>query len=378
MIRPDFPERVGPTQFWRVVFRTIAVSFLLTVADMKCSGADTGISLADESQAAGPASTQAGDAAFSGMPADLARSQLLQWVVKARAAEADATKVTALWADESQIGSMTAEECLDHLMESFAVVDEPVRNLVTACRTGGTYPKLTWEGHRSDPFFRHQVQLWEARALTQHRRYDEALSLLENLPPEQVVDPASLFFYRAVCRLRLLKTAEAAEDLVLLLRHTLDVPDRFRTVAELMKQEAGVESEGLPHVAQLMSDVHRRLDLGRADDPVQKREDEVIAALDKLLKEMEEQQQQQQQSNGGGGASGNQNIPGQQGADQSMLKGSSGKGEADRKELTENGNWGMLDQKAETQARELIRQQFPPNFLDAIGRYTRRLAEQKK
>ena len=38
----------------------------------------------------------------------------------------------------------------------------------------------------------------------------------------------------------------------------------------------------------------------------------------------------------------------------------------------------MLDKQAETQAKELIRQQFPPNFLDAISRYTRKIAEQKK
>jgi hypothetical protein len=38
----------------------------------------------------------------------------------------------------------------------------------------------------------------------------------------------------------------------------------------------------------------------------------------------------------------------------------------------------MLDKQQEVQARELIRQQFPPNFLDAISRYTQKLAEQKK
>jgi len=130
-------------------------------------------------------------------------------------------------------------------------------------------------------------------------------------------------------------------------------------------------------VARLMSDVQRRLDLGNADDPVQKREDEVIAALDKLLEEMEKQKQKQQQQ-GDGQGQGQQNQPGPQGSAQSTIKGSAADGDADRKELTENGSWGMLDKQAETKARELIRQQFPPNFLDAISRYTRRIAEQKK
>ena len=90
------------------------------------------------------------------------------------------------------------------------------------------------------------------------------------------------------------------------------------------------------------------------------------------------EKQKQQQQSGGGQGDGQQNQPGQQGASQSAIKGSAAEGEADRKELSENGNWGMLDKQAETKARELIRQQFPPNFLDAISRYTRRIAEQKK
>jgi hypothetical protein len=142
-----------------------------------------------------------------------------------------------------------------------------------------------------------------------------------------------------------------------------------------MQEETGINSDGLPQVARLMSDVQRRLDLGNSNEPVQKREDEVIAALDKLLEEMKKQQQQQQDGDGGGGQP---NQPGEQGADQSTIKGSADAGDADRKDLTENGSWGMLDKEAEAQARELIRQQFPPNFLDAISRYTRKIAEQKK
>ena len=145
----------------------------------------------------------------------------------------------------------------------------------------------------------------------------------------------------------------------------------------MMKEEAKVATEGLPQVARLMFDVQRRLDLGYSDDPVQKRQGEVIAALDKLLEEMEKQEQKQQQQ-GDGQGQGRQNQPGAQGATQSTIKGATAEGDADRKDLTENGSWGMLDKQAETKARELIRQQFPPNFLDAISRYTRRIAEQKK
>ena len=315
--------------------------------------------------------------AFSRMSIDQVQARLLQWLAQAKTDEATATKVTALWADKAAVQALPAEDVLDLLMESFAIADESVQALMEACRTSGVHEPMNFEGVRSDSFFREQVQLYHARWLTQHRFFDEAMVLLESLNPETSVDPASLFFYRAVCRLRLLKPAEAGDDLGLLLNNTLDVPARFRTVAELMKEESGVTAEGLPQVARLMSDVQRRLDLGKSDTPVQKREDEVIAALDKLLEDMEKEKQQQQQQSGQGGG-GQQNQPGEQGQAQSTIKGATGDGNADRKDLTENGSWGMLDKQAETQAKELIRQQFPPNFLDAISRYTRKIAEQKK
>lgn len=317
--------------------------------------------------------------AFQRMPIDQAQARLLQWLALAKADEPTAREVSALWEDKSELQTLTAEETLDRILDSLAIADESARKVVAACRAGAPFSPPNFEGVRSDSFYRDHVQLYYARWLTQHRFYDEALPMLESLTPESVADPASLFFYRAICRLRLLKSAEASDDLALLLNNTLDVPSRFRTVAELMQAEAGDNAPGLPEVAKLMSDVQRRLDLGNSNDPVQKREEEVIAALDKLLKEMEEQQkQQQQQQQSGQGGGQQQNQPGQQGIAQSTIKGSSAEGNADRKDLTENGNWGMLDKQAEAQAKELIRQQFPPNFLDAISRYTKRIAEQKK
>ena len=316
--------------------------------------------------------------AFRRMPIDQVQARLLQWLAVAKVDDPTARQVSSLWKDKAELESLTAEETLDRIVDSLAIADDSARKVVDTCRSGAPFSPPNFEGVRSDAFYRDHVQLYYARWLTQHRFYDEAISMLESLTPESVADPASLFFYRAICRLRLLKSSEAGDDLALLLNNTLDVPSRFRTVAELMQAEAGDNSSGLPEVAKLMSDVQRRLDLGNSNDPVQKREEEVIAALDKLLKDMEEQQKQQQQQQSGQGGGQQQNQPGQQGIAQSTIKGSSAEGEADRKDLTENGNWGMLDKQAEAQAKELIRQQFPPNFLDAISRYTKRIAEQKK
>lgn len=327
--------------------------------------------------ASGKNSVSASAAAFGRMPVEQIKEQMLQWLKLSRTDEATSKQVMELWSSSDQTDALTAEQTLDRVIDSFAIADKSVQQLVESCRSTGTRKSLDYEGARADAFFRDHVTLYHARWLTQHRFFDEAVSMLEELNPENVVDPASLFFYRAVCRLRLLKPADAGDDITLLLNNTLDVPSRFRAVAEMMKEEVTVAAEGLPQVARLMSDVQRRLDLGNSDDPVQKREDEVVAALDKLLEEMEKEKQKQQQSADGQGQ-GQQNQPGQQGAAQSTIKGAAAEGDADRKDLKENGNWGMLDKQAETKARELIRQQFPPNFLDAISGYTRRIAEQKK
>ena len=354
---------------------SLVIASVIMVGGIASTVAEASVAVLPPDDAAGRKSTVA-SAAFGRMPIEQIKERLQQWLTLSRTDETTSKQAMELWSDRDQVDGLTAEQTLDRLIESLAIADTSVQQLVESCRATGTHRPLDYEGARSDAFFRDHVTLYHARWLTQHRLYDEAMLMLEALDPENVVDPASLFFYRAVCRLRLLKSAEAGDDVTLLLNHTLDVPSRFRAVAEMMKAEVQVATEGLPQVARLMSDVQRRLDLGNSDDPVQKREDEVVAALDKLLEEMEKQKQQQQ--SGGGQGDGQQNQPGQQGAAQSAIKGSAAEGEADRKELSENGNWGMLDKQAETKARELIRQQFPPNFLDAISRYTRRIAEQKK
>jgi hypothetical protein len=320
--------------------------------------------------------------AFTRLPPATARLQLLDWLQKHNIPADRAAAAAQLWPDNPSIAELSAEETLDRLVEAFAAADDSVAQLVKTCQAGQVPTAPDFSGPRSDPFCRSHLQLWLARWFVQHRCHDEALPLLESLTPEQLADPASLFFYRAASRLQLLQPGPAGNDLTLLLNNTPDIPPRFRAVAEMMQAEVRTalnSRDGLPQVARLMSDVQRRLDLGKADQPVQKRETEVIDALDKLLKELEEQQQQQQQQqqqNGQGG--GGQNMQNAQPREQGGTQGIRGDGRADRRELSENGAWGMLDKQQEVQARELIRQQFPPNFLDAISRYTQKLAEQKK
>lgn len=325
-----------------------------------------------------PAAQDSATIAFSPVKPEAAQSLMLQWLAGTGADPETARAATSLWADREAVNGSSAEELLDWVVETMAIADPATRRFVDACREGELAETPVFDGIRSDPIYRNSIRLYQARWLTQHRFVDEALEILETMSPDDLIDPAGYFFYRAVCQQLLLQPKQAVGSLQLLLNHTVDVPDRFRAVAAIMMDEIKEqETEGMHGVARLMSDVQRRLDLGRSGEKVQKQEDQVVALLDQLLEEMEKQKQQQQQQSGGGQGEGSQNQPGQQGASESRIKGTTGEGIADRRELSESGSWGMLDQQTEAQARELIRQKFPSNYLDAISRYTRKIAERK-
>ncbi len=321
---------------------------------------------------------QSNGVTFSGMSAERVRTELMDWLASSGASPEIVQRITEQWMNDETVGRLSGEELLDRLVLAFADVDTATRRLVEESYGPGPLQGVIFDGIRSATLYRNQVQQFQARWLVQHRFYDEALPLLTELTPDDQVDPAGLLFYRSICQAELLQRQNAIDSLSLLLNNTLDVPGRFRVVAEMLQKElVEQKDEGLDKVAQLMKDVERRLDLGRSGEKTQEQEDAVIAAFDKLLEELDKQNQQQQQQ-GGGGSNSQGNRGGTQGAAQSQIKGSPADGEADRKELTEEGKWGMLDKKAEAKARELIRDKFPPNFLDQIGRYTKKLAEQKK
>jgi hypothetical protein len=316
-------------------------------------------------------------AAFAPASVQDIQDRLLQWMALADLDEQTARSITGLWADVDSLQSASADELLDRVVESLASADPGVRRLVDEANQGSIPSAMVFDGIRRESFFRDNVQLWYARWLTQHRLYDEAQQILDMLRPDAVVDPATYFFCRAVCQQQLLDASAARDSLALLLNNTLSVPARYRAVGEMMRQQLANDSdEGMPLVARVMNDVHRRLDLGRSGESTQQQETRVVDLLDKLLEDMEKQQQQQD-GQGGGGQS-QQNQSGTQGASQSQVKGSTGDGEANGKTLTENRAWGMLDKQAEAKARELIRKQFPSNFLDAISKYTQKIAEDER
>ena len=155
-----------------------------------------------------------------------------------------------------------------------------------------------------------------------------------------------------------------------LLDNTQNVPERYKAVALLMRHNLEqLKDASLGEVAKKMSDVERRLILGRGGEKTQKVEEEIVEALDEIIKKVE----QQQNSGGGGGQGGNQNQSGGA-ANDSSVKGATAPGEVDQKDIGNKTGWGTLPPKKATEAKNVINRNFPSHYREAIEQYFKKLA----
>lgn len=326
-----------------------------------------------------PVSERSLSVTFDGLSSDEVSDRLKDWVTLTDASPQQRQQALTIWNE----GAADSSDRTELLMQSLASVDDFAASQLKAAAAGKVPDAGVFDGIREDPLFADACRLFRARWLTQHRFYDEALELLNDADPDQSVDPATLFFCRAVCRSRLMQNEAALEDLRLLLGSTSNVPAHYRTVGEIMRKELEERKQDeLNRIARLMSDVSRRLDLGQPGARTQEQEDEIIRLFDELLNQDEnedDQQNQDRNQQGGQGQGGmHQPQPGGSGAQQSTIRNGGAEGESDPRELTEEGTWGLLNEEQQARARELIRSQFPSNYLDAISGYTRKLAERKR
>lgn len=327
------------------------------------------------SRAAGVADlgSVAAEAKYKPTAASEVRKQALDWLA-AHQPDAKTTEAAErLWPE-----GQTPPDVLDVLSQTFALADERARALASLCsrpRSPGPLPPQEWlRGDETPPFERNNLRLFYGRWLAQEHYYDEALAQLDGLAPADVIDPAVLFFYQAAANHRLLHKKEGLQALESLLEKVEQAPNRYRTVATLMKGDLeALKDESLDHISRQMQDVRRRLALGRAGKKVRKVEDDVIAALDKLIKEMEDRQQQQSQSSSGGRAA---PQPSQAMPD-SRIAGMKGAGEVDRRRLGNTSGWGDLPPKQREEALQQIGKDFPPHYRDAIEQYFRKLASEE-
>lgn len=305
-----------------------------------------------------------------------ARSQVLGWAAaQTGITEQQQRDLAAVWSTGTASGQ--ADRVLELVIQSFAVVDADAGRLVAACNEAAAVlqpPDAAFlEQPGRDPFLTANLGLFYGRYLVERRMFDEALDRLSTIDPRRVVDPASLFFFKAVAQQALLQVKPALASLDQLLKNVEGVPVRYSATATLMQADLqALEEKSLGEIARLMSDSERRLDLGRAGEKVQGVQERIISELDEIIKKIE-----QQQGGGGGGGEGEGGNSNQSSspAQDSSVKGSEAPGDVDKKKFGKEGQWGNLPDKEQARAKSDLNRNFPSHYQRAIDQYFRKQTE---
>jgi hypothetical protein len=311
--------------------------------------------------------------------AEQARADALAWLKSTGKGDAACVKAfDAIWAQFDR-------PVIDRVAETLALGDAEAAKLLAEARDPAwpaptTVPALLKDKKRP-AFFRINLTLAYARALSQRRVYEESLDALRLVRPEQVLDPAAYLFHRAVAEHALLLKDDANRSIVRLLDDVADAPERYKMVSVLMAFDMRAWKEkDLGAIARRMDNVERRLELARGGPRTQKIQKEVVARLDELIKQLENQAKGQDSSNGGACPDGGQPGGSSGGAPNSPQRESkggknSGPGKVDPKHLENLARqWGKLPDKQRAEAMQELTRDMPPRYREVIESYFRKLA----
>lgn len=287
-------------------------------------------------------------------------------------------EVEGLW--EEAPADAGGETLLHAALASLALIDPRAAALTERLTLPLSSPPVDDDwllSSEADTFLPRQLRLAYGRWLCRAEYYDDAIRMLDGLDAAQVVQPAGLLFYRAVAHQRLAQREAGLADAHALLTRVADVPVRYRAVAELVRRDLEpLKDDSLDLISRRMEDVRRRLALGQGGQPTRQVEDEVLAALDKLIQDLEDQQKQQQEQQSAGASGQGSNRPGGTPANNSRIMGGSGPGETTPRDIGSRSGWGDLPPKARQEALQQIGRDFPAHYRDIVEQYFRRLAQQ--
>ena len=240
---------------------------------------------ADTAPAAEPAKSVYTFGTLKALPADAAKAKAADWL--RAAGRFDAPAFDQVWAND-------ARSVFDRTVDSLALGSPEAAALLAQARQPDAVlptdlpPVL--KDPKAAPFFRANLATAYAKALAGKRVYEEALEALKGVRPEDAVDPASYFFFRAVCEHALMQKDPAAVSVSRLLDDVADLPDRYRVVATLMlfdMQSWSKDTKDLANIGRLMDNSGRRLDLARGGPQTQDIQKKILFRLDEAIKEME-------------------------------------------------------------------------------------------
>jgi len=317
---------------------------------------------------------------------EVARAKALAWFKTA--VNNDAIKLQTF----ENIWRGTERPIIDRLADTFAVGNPEAAKLLTEARDiaapAPTEIPAILKDAKQSAFFRANLGLAYARSLSNRRVHEESLEILKSIKAEDVIDPNSYLFHRAISEHAMLLKADAGKTITRLIQDTVDSPERYRTVGALILLDMQTWKEkDLMAVARKMSDVERRLELARGGPQTQKAQKEIIARLDELIKELENQSKNCSACNGGSCPNGGEPKPGSNpGAnptspmqDTNLNPGAAGTGRVDQvrlRKMTEG--WGKMNDNQRAQAmQELddITRGLSLQHQEQYRDYFRRLAE---
>jgi hypothetical protein len=237
-------------------------------------------------------------------------------------------------------------------------------------------------------FLRSNLALAYGKALTSRKVYEEALEALRGVKPEEVVDPSSLLFHKAVCEHALMLKDQADTSIDRLLVDVTEAPERYRMVAALMHFDMVTwQDKDLGWIARKMDNIQRRLDLQRGGKHTQKIQKEVLVRLDEMIKELENKKKSQCN---GGSCPNDGNCPGgdcpndgpgnqpQSSRPQEDTKGGTAKGtgEVTTKKVKELAEvWGKLPERERAKALLELTRGMPAKDRAVIEAYFKELAK---
>jgi hypothetical protein len=187
---------------------------------------------------------------------------------------------------------------LDKLADTFTLGDPEAAKLLAEARNPlapapTSLPEVLSSTKKSS-FYRSNLALAYAKALINRKVYEEGLETLNQFKVEQVIDPATFLFFKAVAEHGLIDKKAANDTISRLLDDVPTAPERYKMVAALMHfdmiswTEKSVMDK-LASIGRKMDNVQRRLGLERGGKKTQKQQKDIVARLDELIKELENQ-----------------------------------------------------------------------------------------
>jgi len=308
------------------------------------------------------------------LPADQARTQAEAWLKTTGKFDAEAFQ--AIW-------SKAEAPVLDRVLATLEMGSPEARTILAEARNAtASAPKAVpamLKDRNQNAFLRSNLALGFARSLASARVFEESLDALKLVTVDQVVDPSSFLFHKAVAEHGLTKKDEAVATIIRLIDDVLDAPDRYKMVATIMFIDMrgwSKDEKDLNNIARLMDNSGRRLDLARGGVQTQEIQKKIVFRLDELIKELENEKKSNCSGNGGNcpngskPGSGSGSGPPTSPMDDSKIATNGGAGTVDEKKIKALADkWGQLPDHERAKALQDITKDLPAKFKIVVEDY---------